>query len=170
MAGFANVTLFGFLGNDPETRYTQNGTLNVQFSIAVSPQRRRNDTEEPKPVWYRVTAWDRNAETIDKLAQQGYIAKGRPLFVEGKLEPRQFQGNDGQMRWSFDVRMTSWEFAGSNRDQQDQQGGGYQQGQGQQRNAPSGGDQGGFQRNQPQGNQQQGGYDDDMPNIDDVPF
>jgi single-strand DNA-binding protein len=167
---FCRVSLLGNLGSDPETRYTQNGTLNVQFSIAVNPQKRRNDVEEPKPIWYRVTAWGPAAERIDKLAQQGYIAKGRSLFVDGKLEPRQFQGNDGQMRWSFDVTLSEFEFTGSNRDQQDQQGGGgYQQGQNQQRNAPAQ-NQGGYQGNQQQGNQDSGSYEDDMPNIDDVPF
>ena len=68
---FCRVSLLGNLGSDPETRYTQNGTLNVQFSIAVNPQRRRNDVEEPRPTWYRVTAWGPAAERIDKLAQQG---------------------------------------------------------------------------------------------------
>jgi single-strand DNA-binding protein len=157
----------GFLGSDPETRYTQNGTLNVRFSVAVSPQRRRNDTEEPKPVWYVVTAWDRNAETLDKLTQQGYVAKGRPLYVEGKLEPRQYQANDGSMRWSFDVRMTSWEFVTSSpRDQQDQAGqGGQDQGYSNRGNASA------SAGNQSNSGNQGGNFDDEGPSsMDDVPF
>ncbi len=115
---FANVSILGNLGSQPESRYTTSGTLSVQFSIAVNPQKRRTDTEDPKPVWYRVTAWDEQADRIDKLAQAGHIAKGRSLYIEGKLEPRQFQGNDGQMRWSFDVRLTNWEFTGTGRENQ----------------------------------------------------
>lgn len=156
MAGFCRVSLMGNLGSDPETRYTQNGTLNVQFSIAVNPVKRRSDVEEPKPIWYRVTAWDKNAERLDKLTQQGYIVKGRPLYVEGKLEPRQFQGNDGQMRWSFDVTMSEFEFVSSNRDQQQGQGGQDQ----------------GYRPREDQGNaDNSGGFDDEAPStLDDVPF
>lgn len=166
MAGFCRVSLMGNLGSDPETRYTQNGTLNVQFSIAVNPVKRRNDVEEPKPIWYRVTAWDRNAERLDKLTQGGYITKGRPLYVEGKLEPRQFQGNDGQPRWSFDVTLSEFEFVSSNRDQQDQGGQGSQdQGYGSRGNAgaPAG--------NQGNAGNQGGNFDDEGPSsMDDVPF
>ena len=156
MAGFCRVSLMGNLGSDPETRYTQGGTLNVQFSIAVNPVKRRNDVEEPKPIWYRVTAWDKNAERLDKLTQQGYIVKGRPLYVEGRLEPRQFQGNDGQMRWSFDVTMSEFEFVGGGRDQQQGQGGQDQ----------------GYRAREDQGNAGNiGGSDDDAPsNMDEVPF
>lgn len=155
MAGFCRVSLMGNLGADPETRYTPNGAMNVQFTMAVSPFRRQSDPEEPKPTWYRVTAWDRNAETIDKLVQQGHIAKGRPLYVEGKLEPRQFTGNDGQLRTSFDVTMTAWEFVGS-REQQNQSGGGSAQ----------------QTRGQDTASQSSGGFDEDPgpSNIDDVPF
>jgi single-strand DNA-binding protein len=154
----------GNLGADPETRYTPNGAINVQFSLAVSPFRRQSDTEEPRPVWYRVTAWDRNAEIIDKLVSQGHIVKGRPLYVEGKLEPRQFTGNDGQPRWSFDVTMSAWEFVGSREDQprgQGQGAGTYGQDQGQQNRGP-----------QEYGSQAGASYDDDPgpSNIDDVPF
>ena len=92
------------------------------------------------------------------------------MFVDGKLEPRQYQANDGQMRWSFDVTLSEFEFVGSSRDQQEggfqQGGGGYQHGgQPQQRNQ----NQGGYQGNQNQGNPPNDD-DYDMSNIDDVPF
>jgi single-strand DNA-binding protein len=140
--------------------------MNVQFSIAVNPPRRRSDTQDPPATWYRVTAWGELAERIDKLVSQGYIAKGRTLFVEGRLDPRQFTGNDGQVRWSMDVRADAFEFTGSGRDQ-DGQGGGLQQNQGQ---AAGGGRQaqGGFDQSQ------RGRPDDDFgdaaSDMDDVPF
>lgn len=115
---FARISLLGNLGNDPESRYTTQGTLNVQFSMAVNPTRRRTDTEEHKPVWYRVSCWGEQADRIDKMVQAGHIAKGRTLYVEGKLEPRQFQGKDGEMRWSFDVTLTAWDFVGGDKQQQ----------------------------------------------------
>jgi single-strand DNA-binding protein len=165
MAGFCRVSLLGNLGADPETRYTPNGAMNVRFNMAVTPYRRRTDTEDPKPTWYRVTAWDRQAEILDKLVQQGNLNKGSLLYVEGKLEPSQFTGNDGQTRWSFEVTMSAWEFAGGGRDQQNQGGGpgsgGYNQNQGQQNRGQ-----------QDSGNQAANDFDDDPgpSNIDDVPF
>lgn len=160
MAGFCRVSILGNLGSDPETRYTPNGAMNLNFSMAVNPVRRRNDTAEAPPTWYRVTAWGQLAERLDKLVQAGHIAKGRQLYIEGKLEPRQFTGNDGTTRWSFDVTASEFEFTGTGRDQQGQGegGGGYSQ-----PNRPR--DDG------DSGNQNSGGYDDPGPsNIDDVPF
>ena len=168
---FCRVSLLGNLGSDPETRYTPNGAMNVRFNIAVNPFRRRSDTEDPKPVWYRVTAWDRHAETLDKLVQQGNLNKGGLLYVEGKLDVSQFVGNDGQTRQSLDVTLSAWEFASSGtRDQPNQGGGqgsgGFSQNQGQQ-------NQGQQNRGQQDyGNQSSGGFEDDPgpSNIDDVPF
>jgi single-strand DNA-binding protein len=154
----------GNLGADPETRYTANGAINVQFSLAVSAPRRRNDTEDPPTIWYRCTVWGVLAERLDKLVQDGWVVKGRQLLVSGRLEPRQFVGNDGTTRWSFDVNSAEFELVGGgNRDDQGgggQGSGGYNQNRGQQ------------SRGQDSGNQQSGGFDDDPgpSNIDDVPF
>lgn len=126
MASFAKITVMGNLGSDPETRYTPNGAMVVNFSIAVNPRRRSQQGGEEAPaVWYRVTAWDRLAERLDKLAQQGYIARGRTLLVTGSFEPREYQGNDGTARISWDVTADSFEFVGGDRRDQDGSGGGY---------------------------------------------
>lgn len=123
MAGFAKVSILGALGSDPETKYTPNGAMVVSFSIAVNSRRKGQNGEETPPTWYRVSCWDRLAERVDKLAQQGYVVKGKFLLVDGLLEPRPFQGNDGSQRTSMDVTMTDFQFVG----------GGQQDGQGQQR-------------------------------------
>lgn len=133
MASFAKVALVGNLGADPETKYTPNGTMVVELRIAVNPRQRGQQgqgqsqgQEDAKPTWYRVSAWDRLADRIDRMTQQGYLAKGRQLYVEGRLEPREFTGNDGQLRVSFDVTMTDFQFVGERRDSQsgDEAGGG----------------------------------------------
>lgn len=125
MASFAKVALVGNLGADPETKYTPNGTMVVELRIAVNPRQRGQQgqgqsqgQEDAKPTWYRVSAWDRLADRIDRMTQQGYLAKGRQLYVEGRLEPREFTGNDGQVRISFDVTMTDFQFVGERRDSQ----------------------------------------------------
>ena len=112
MASFAKIALLGNLGADPETKYTPSGAMVVELRIAVNPRPRGQGREEGPPTWYRISAWDRLAERLDKLAQQGYVAKGRSLYVEGRLEPREFSGNDGQTRTSMDVTMTDFQFVG----------------------------------------------------------
>ena len=113
MASFAKVTLLGNLGTDPESKYTPNGALVVEMRIAVNPRPRNG--QEGAPTWYRVSAWDKIAERLDKLAQQGHIAKGRLLLVEGRLEPREYTANDGANRVSYDVTMTDFSFVGGDR-------------------------------------------------------
>ena len=173
MASFAKVTLLGNLGADPETKYTPNGTMVVELRIAVNPRPRggqQGGRDEAPPTWYRVSAWDRLADRLDKLSQQGHIAKGRSLMVEGRLEPREYTANDGTTRVSYDVTMTDFNFVGGGRDgDQQQQGGG-------QSNYGGTYTSGGGQSNQ--GSSNQGGssrrstFDDSPPseNFDDVPF
>ncbi|MGC4108657.1 MAG: single-stranded DNA-binding protein [Thermomicrobiales bacterium] len=186
MASFAKITVMGNLGSDPETRYTPNGAMVVSFSIAVNPRRRNQQGggDEPPPVWYRVSAWDRLAERIDKLAQQGYIARGRQLLVTGSFEPREFQGNDGSTRMSFDVTAESFEFVGGGERQQDGSGGGNFAGGGQSYSGGGnrgggsygGGSQGGTRGGNDFGdggsNRRQSFSDDDDRggSMDDVPF
>lgn len=104
MASVAKITLVGNLGRDPETRYTPNGRMNVQFTMAVT--RRRTDqggNVQESTSWFRVTAWGRLAETLDRITQQGYLVKGRQVFVTGNFESREYQDQQGQTRTSLDV-------------------------------------------------------------------
>ena len=110
---FAKVSIVGNLGRDPETRYTPNGALNVQFTIAASGRKK----DDP-PTWFRVTAWDKLAERIVAMMERGYIAKGKTLYVEGQLEERTYEAN-GQQRTSLDVTLTDWQFVGGKQDTQE---------------------------------------------------
>ena len=100
----AKVTLVGNLGRDPETRYTPNGRMNVSFSVATN--RRWSDAGgnlQENTTWFRITAWGRLAETLDKLTQQGALAKGREVLVTGNIEQREWTGQDGQTRSNLEV-------------------------------------------------------------------
>ena len=127
MAGIAKITLVGNLGRDPETRYTPNGRMNVQFTMAVS--RRFNDQsgqQQERTNWYRVTAWGGLAESLDRLAQSGYLAKGKQVYVDGRLEPREYQDQQGQTRTSLDVTANELQLLGSRADSEGGfAGGGY---------------------------------------------
>lgn len=122
---FMKLAALGNLGSDPESRYTPNGSMVVSFSMAVNSRPKAG--EEPRVTWLRVSCWDQIATRIEKLTQAGHIAKGRSLYVEGTFEPREFTGNDGATRVSYDVTMTDFQFVGSDK---------QQDGQGQQRPTP----------------------------------
>lgn len=154
MAGFSKIFLIGNLGRDPETRYTPNGTMNVQFTMAVS--RRFTDQsgqQQERTNWFRVTGWGRLAETMDKLAQSGALTRGKQVFVEGRLEAREYQDQNGQTRTSLDVSATDMQLLGTRMDA-DAGGFGNEMGAGSQRGGRG------------------GGVDDfdDTGDINDVPF
>ncbi len=146
----ATIHLVGNLGADPETGYTPNGRMNVKFSIAVS--RRFNDSQgqqQERTAWYRVTAWGKTAEIIDTFSQQGAVRKGSQVYVSGRLEPREYTDNSGQLKTSLDVSANEFQILGSRRENEGG-GGGYGGGDRPQRQSPA--------------------SDFEASDIDDVPF
>jgi single-strand DNA-binding protein len=168
----ANITIVGNLGRDPETRYTPNGSMNVTFTVAVNQRGKRDASgqQQDQTNWFRVTAWERLAEQLDRMAQQGWLTKGRTVFVSGRFEAREYTGNDGQPRTSLDITASEVSFVGSNRQEGE---GGSSQG-GQQGGYSSGGQQGAGQSGSGSRGQQGGeGNFDDLPDsgdVDDIPF
>ncbi len=167
MAGISKVILVGNLGRDPETRYTPNGTMNVQFTLAVS--RRYTDSsgaQQDSTTWFRVTGWGRLAETMDRLTQNGYLTKGKQVYVEGRLESREYQDQAGQTRTSLDVSATELQLLGSRGDADGGSFGGQQGGPG---GAGGPGGRGGRGGQEP-GGSPRGAQDDFGTDMDDVPF
>ena len=172
----ASITIVGNLGRDPETRYTPNGAMNVQFTVAVNSRGGRDASGQPqdRTTWFRVTAWERLAEQLDRMAQQGWLTKGRTVFVTGRFEAREYTGNDGQPRTSLDITASEVSFVGSNRQEGEgagsgsSGGGSYSGGSG----SGGGGSYGGGTRG-PQGGGSGNAFDD-LPDsggdIDDIPF
>ena len=101
MAGNLNkVMLIGRLGKDPEVRYTKDGTAVANLRIATSEQwTDKAGEKQERTEWHTVTLWGRQAE----VAQQ-YLGKGRLVYVEGRLETRKWQDQNGQDRYSTEVR------------------------------------------------------------------
>lgn len=99
MAGLNKVMLIGNLGTDPEMRYTANGNAVTSFRLAVgrtftgSDGERRDETE-----WFTVVCWNKLAETVSQFLQ-----KGRRAYVEGRLQTRSWEGQDGQTRYRTEV-------------------------------------------------------------------
>lgn len=101
---YAKAQVIGNLGRDAETRYTKSGTMNVSFSVAAS--RRFTDasgTLQERTTWFRVTAWGKLAETLDRLAQDGALTKGQRVFVSGRLESSEFTNQQGETKTSLEI-------------------------------------------------------------------
>ena len=94
------ILLTGRAGNDPEMQYIPNGTAVTNFSLAVNNRRRDENGEWVEDTeWFRITAWQRQAESVNQ-----YLAKGRRVFVDGRLSTRQYTSNSGEARTSLEVR------------------------------------------------------------------
>jgi single-strand DNA-binding protein len=101
MAGGINkVILVGNLGQDPEIRYTADGRPIANFSIATSESWKDKNSGEKreKTEWHRVVVFGKLAEICGE-----YLSKGRQVYIEGKLQTRKWQGQDGQDRYTTEV-------------------------------------------------------------------
>ena len=109
---FNKITIVGYLGRDPELRYTPQGTAVCNFSVATTEKRKnaRGETEE-HTIWFRIAAWGRQAE----LAAE-YLAKGKQVYVEGRLRLEQYTDRDGNPRTSPEVNASDIQFLGQRGD------------------------------------------------------
>ncbi|MBC7264688.1 MAG: single-stranded DNA-binding protein [Chloroflexi bacterium] len=99
MSGLNKVMLIGNLGKDPEMRYTPDGTPVTSFSLAVSRTWVNNDGERREATeWFNVVAWRRLAEICSQ-----YLRKGERVYVEGRLQTRSWEDQDGQKHFRTEV-------------------------------------------------------------------
>ena len=99
MASLNKVQIIGNLGRDPEMRFTANGTSMATFSVACNRRWTTPDGEQREDTeWVRVVCWERLAE----IAGQ-YLSKGRQVYVEGRLQTRQWEDRDGNTRYMTEV-------------------------------------------------------------------
>lgn len=109
MANFNRVFLMGNLTCDPELRYTPNGTAVTNLRIAVNRRFRTQSGEiKEETVFVTVVAWGKQAETCTQ-----FLSKGRPVFVEGRLQMRSWETQDGQKRNVLEVRASRVQFLGA---------------------------------------------------------
>ena len=99
------VTLIGNLGNDPEVRSTTGGNRVATFSLATS--RTWNDqsgSKQEKTEWHRCVVWNTKGSQLADIVEK-YVKKGDKLYVEGRIEYRQWQDKDGQTRYSTEINV-----------------------------------------------------------------
>ncbi|RYL29594.1 single-stranded DNA-binding protein [Acinetobacter piscicola] len=126
MRGVNKVILVGTLGRDPETKTFPNGGSLTQFSIATSESWTDKNTGERKEQteWHRIVLHNR----LGEIAQQ-YLRKGSKVYIEGSLRTRQWTDQNGQERYTTEIRGEQMQMLDSNRQQgeQGQDNGGYSQ-------------------------------------------
>ena len=114
MKGVNKCIIMGNLGQDPDTRYTQQGSAVSNLSIATDESYKDKQTGQmvPKTEWHRVILFNRLAEVA-----KDYLKKGSKVYIEGKLQTRKWQDQNGQDRYSteivaFDMQMLDSRQAG----------------------------------------------------------
>ena len=91
--------IIGNLGRDPEMRYTPNGQAVTQFTVAVNRNYKDASGEwKEETEWFRVVAW---AALAERTAE--YLRKGRKVYVEGRLQTRTWDGQDGQKHYTTEL-------------------------------------------------------------------
>ncbi len=103
------VILLGNLGKDPEIRYTQTGKAVTSFSLATSERAGRDGNERTE--WHNIVAWDKLAELCGRL-----VRKGNKVYVEGRLQTREYTDRDGNKRRSTEVVAREMVFLTTDRD------------------------------------------------------
>jgi len=107
--GINKVILVGNLGADPETRYTPSGTAITNLRIATTESWKDRQTGEQveKTEWHRVVMFDRLAEISAE-----YLKKGSQVYIEGQLQTRKWQAQDGSDRYSTEIRARDMQMLG----------------------------------------------------------
>lgn len=144
--GVNKVILVGNLGQDPEVRFMPAGGAVANFTIATSESWKDKQTGEQKErtEWHRIVMYQRLAEIAGE-----YLRKGAKVYVEGRLQTRKWQDQNGQERYTTEIVANEMQMLDGRGQGGGQQGGGFGGGQ-----QMGGGSQGGF--NQQGG--QQGGF------------
>ncbi len=117
------VVLVGNLTRDPELRQTPSGTAVCKLRIAVNTRQKNNETGEwgDKPNYFDVTVWGNQGESCAQ-----FLSKGRPVAVDGRLDWREWEAQDGQKRQAVEIIADTVQFLGSRGDSPGGEAGGNQ--------------------------------------------
>ncbi len=165
MASINKAIIVGNLGRDPEIRYTQSNTPVATFSVATTDQwTDKNGERQERTEWHRIVAWARLAEICEK-----YLHKGKQVYIEGRLQTREWEDQNGQKRYTTEIVARDMQMLGRPGDGPQRESQGQSQPQQQQQQ----------QQQQPasKANQAQSGGNDPFPEApmpgaddDDLPF
>ena len=101
MGSVNKVILVGNLGRDAELRYTPGGAAVATLNLATTEVwNDKNSQRQEKTEWHRVVLWGKQAESL-----QEYLTKGKQIYVEGRLQTRQWDDKDGNKRYTTEVKV-----------------------------------------------------------------
>ncbi|WDN91043.1 single-strand DNA-binding protein (plasmid) [Desulfosarcina sp. BuS5] len=104
------VMLIGNLGQDPETRYTQDGRAVSNFSLATNMKWKNKEGDQQEQVeWHRIVVFGNLAEICEK-----YLKKGKQVYIEGRIQTRKWQDDDGNNRYTTEVVANQMKMLGNN--------------------------------------------------------
>ena len=104
------VILVGRLGQNPEVRYTPAGAAVANFSVATNESwTDKNGQKQEKTEWHRIVVWGKLAELCNQ-----YLIKGRQVYLEGRLQTRQWQDKDNQTKYTTEINAQTIQFLGGN--------------------------------------------------------
>lgn len=113
MAGINKVILVGRLGADPEVRYTNSGTAVANFNMATSINfTNKNGEKTDKTEWHRIVAFGRLGEVCGE-----YLAKGKQVYIEGRLQTREWEDRDGNKKRTTEIIAQTMQMLGAASDQ-----------------------------------------------------
>ncbi|MBI2338827.1 MAG: single-stranded DNA-binding protein [Deltaproteobacteria bacterium] len=99
MASINKVILIGNLGGDPEVRYTPGGQPVANFNIATNERwKDKSGQQQERTEWHRIVVWGKLAELC-----RDYLAKGRRIYLEGRLQTRKWEDKQGQTRYTTEI-------------------------------------------------------------------
>ena len=108
--GVNKVILLGNLGADPETRYTASGSAvtNIRMATTDSWRDKQSGDQQERTEWHRVVFFSRLAEIAAE-----YLRKGSQCYIEGRIQTRKWQGQDGQDRYTTEIVASDMQMLGS---------------------------------------------------------
>ena len=111
--GVNKVTLIGNLGNDPEVRYSGNGSAMANVSLATTMSWRDKDTgeQQERTEWHRIVFFGRLAEVVGE-----YLTKGRQIYIEGRLQTRKWEDKEGNDRYTTEIVANEMQMLGNRND------------------------------------------------------
>ena len=100
MSGVNKCMIIGRLGQDPTISYTPSGVAVANFTVATSEEWKDKDTGEKqeRTEWHRIVIWRRLAEVVGE-----YLSKGSQVYIEGKLQTREWEDKDGNRRFTTEI-------------------------------------------------------------------
>ena len=99
MASLNKVMLIGYLGADPEVRYTPSGSAVANFRMATTEQwTDKEGGKQEKTEWHKIVAWRKLGETCGE-----YLHKGSLVYIEGSLQTRDWEDRDGNKRYTTEI-------------------------------------------------------------------